>query len=743
MEDPLRPERMSKVSVTGSKAVMDDVVEVAHDMNLLHVSDYDGSWEGFAPGDPVEGADELSEKLVTVRSLESILDVDADDADEPHLVTDEAIEAELEAVRERVNELDDRREALEDELRAVEDRIDAMAPFAALGLDLDLLGGYDSLQVAVGEGDEADVRGALSGAGTVEAFELFADDGVVAAFARPAEGADADALSEALVGVDFAAIEVPDLEGGPVDADDPTPERYLAALEERRDELEEKLEDVEDELEAEKLDAAGFLLAVEETLSIEVQKREAPLSFATTDNAFVAEGWLPTDRYDAFASTVEAAVDGRVEVEELERADYEEGHPQHAEHTEEGAAATDGGTTIDDSPPVVQNNPDPAKPFEVLVQTVARPKYSELDPTVVLWLTFPAFFGFMIGDVGYGLLYVAIGYAMWSRLDSDALRALGGVAMWAGGFTILFGLLYGEIFGLHQIGEWLWGTEESAGLLLDLGESPLHKGLQPVYADFAIAWMVVTVLVGIAHVTLGYVFSFAKHLAHGPTEALMEDGPWVLMMAGLWGWIFSRHLESAKPAFLVGDTAAFAGNPFPLGFVGLPAEVGIAGAVLFGLGLVIIAVVDFVEFIEAVFLQVLVRALSYTRMAAVLLAKAGMAFVVNLLVFGAYVDPKGAFHFIFFSEKSAEYAASHADEGYQLLFAGMVNGEGAVALAVGWLAGLLIFVLGHLVVLGLGVTSAGLQAVRLEYVEFFSEFYDGGGREYEPFGYERSYTTED
>jgi V/A-type H+-transporting ATPase subunit I len=51
--------------------------------------------------------------------------------------------------------------------------------------------------------------------------------------------------------------------------------------------------------------------------------------------------------------------------------------------------------------------------------------------------------------------------------------------------------------------------------------------------------------------------------------------------------------------------------------------------------------------------------------------------------------------------------------------------------------------LGHLLVLILGVTSAGLQAVRLEYVEFFGTFYEGGGRKYEPFGYERTYTTED
>jgi V/A-type H+-transporting ATPase subunit I len=46
-------------------------------------------------------------------------------------------------------------------------------------------------------------------------------------------------------------------------------------------------------------------------------------------------------------------------------------------------------------------------------------------------------------------------------------------------------------------------------------------------------------------------------------------------------------------------------------------------------------------------------------------------------------------------------------------------------------------------VLVLGITSAGLQGVRLEYVEFFGKFFEGGGKRYNPFGYERNYTTED
>jgi len=745
----LRPEQMSKVSVTGSKGVMDDVVEAVHDCNLLHVTEYDGSWDGFQPGNPIDGAEEASEKLVTVRSIESILDVDDEDAGPTRIVTDEALEEELGDIRERVNDLEDRRDEIRTELGSVEERIAAVEPFATLGIDLDLLSGYDTLDVVVGDGNVDTVERAVVDADGIDAVEVFAEDDIVAVVARPTENAGDDVLTDALVGIDFTAIEVPDAEGAP--------EEYVAELEHRQQQLESKLRTVQNELDEVKLDAAGFLLAAEEKLSIDVQKREVPLSFATTDNAFVAEGWIPTDEYTDFAATITDAVGDHVEVEELERAafksDGSEVHEDVAAGSAEGAAATDGGDEVradgggtvvmrEDSPPVIPDNPGAVKPFEILTEAVSRPKYDEFDPTVVLFLTFPAFFGFMIGDLGYGALYTLIGYYLYSNFDSDAFKSMGGVTIFAGLFTMLFGVLYGEIFGLHLISTYLW---EGA---LGMSHPPMEKGLSPAGQSYALTWLVVSILMGIVHLNVGYVFDFIENLDHHDAKhAVYESASWILMLNGLWIAILSPDVISATPDFVftIFDGSGVAPEgveaihaTYALGFNGFPQIVGFLGLGAFFLGLILLVVGEPVEAIE--FLNVLVNALSYTRIAAVLLAKAGMAFTVNLLFFGVYVTGEGseaAFHFGLGHMPHVGDMA-HGHEVTEIMFGGLVHSGPAMLIV-----GLLVLVLGHALVLALGVTSAGLQAVRLEYVEFFGKFYGGGGKEYEPFGYERRYTTED
>ena len=732
---------MSRVSVTGSKRVMDETIEAIHELNLVHVTDYDGSWEGFSPGDPIKGAEDAAGKLVTVRALESTLDVDEEDAGPTRIIDDDELESELEDVRTRVNDLDDERSELRNEIREIGEKVGAAEPFAELGIDLDLLSGYDSLTVAVGEGDAEEIESALSGSDAVDGYELYAEGEYVAVFVYP----DVD-LDDALVGAAFTEYAVPDLEGTGATS----PDAYIEDLNHRRGRLESELETVENRLEDLKHEVAGFLLAAEEKLSIEVQKREAPLTFATTENAFVAEGWIPTEQVAELGAALDERIGDHVELDELERASYEDGHAHDREELadDEGhnkEAVADGGHAMSGgTPPVIPDNRPGAKPFEMLVGVINRPRYNELDPTLVLFLTFPAFFGFMIGDVGYGILYMLMGWVLMSKFDSPGFRSLGGVAIWAGVFTTIFGVLYGEFFGLHELGYVVFGE----------GGSPMDKGLSPANIAFAWAWLVVSLLLGLVHLSIGYVFGFFDDLSHGLVDAVTENVSWLMLMLGAWVWVFSTHLREFKPELLFttfnaegatvgGSTVGPQEVAYELGFAGVPEPVGIAAGLI---GLVGLALLVYGEggigLLES--LNVFVNVLSYTRIAAVLLAKAGMAFVVNLLVFGAYQGPDGGVHFIY-NEMGGMAAANEAvaTEGGEIMFGGLLTDASGAMFIVAVLVGAVIFVIGHILVLLLGITSAGLQGIRLEYVEFFNKFYEGGGKPYQPFGYERRYTTED
>ncbi len=715
---------MSKVSITGSKGVMEETITRLHELELVQLEEYDESWESFRTGDPLTGAESASELLVTVRALENTLDLGPEDATAATVEDVDGAVDRLETVRARVNELEDERTEIRDELRQLEDEHDRLEPLARLGIDLDLLRGYDAIDVVVGRGTPERIRSAMADADDVAAYELFVEGDIIAVAARP-RGGSAGALSDALVGVEFDRLELPAGDGDPTDR--------RKELERRMQRLENRLEGIETDLQDVRLEHGGFLLALEEELSIEVERAEAPLRFATTEHAFVAEGWIPSKAFDDLEASLTAAVGDGVEIDELERVSYD---PPH-----ERELAADGGRPEmhEGEPPVIQSNPAILKPFEVFVKTVNRPHYHELDPTIFVFLTFPLAFGFMIGDMGYGLFYVLMGLAVRRLVSSDALKALGTIAVWAGGFTILFGLFYDEVFGIHT---------HDLGLAIPLAGT-LSKGLQVV--EVAQLWIIASILFGVVHLSAGYGMGFLNDREHGLVEAFSENAAWLLVLWGIFAWIFTSNeagespavLESVglagtdltatgiKPAFLVGtDGVLYENEMFDLGFVGLSPTVAAVALASIVVGVVLVYHGEgFVGIIE-IPTKAFGHAVSYIRLMAVLLAKAGMAFAVNLLVWGGYESTDG---YVAFNLPTYDVS------GYSEVFPGLVHVDPVfvtIPLAV------LVFVAGHVLVLLLGITAAGIQMTRLEYVEFFGKFYEGGGGSFEPFGYKRAYTQE-
>lgn len=97
-------------------------------------------------------------------------------------------------------------------------------------------------------------------------------------------------------------------------------------------------------------------------------------------------------------------------------------------------------------PPTKLNNIGIFKPFETIVKMYGLPNYNEIDPTSFVAITAFLLFGFMFGDVGHGLIIFLIGFLM-SRKKAE----LGPVFEAGGIASMIFGVLYGSVFGKEQI----------------------------------------------------------------------------------------------------------------------------------------------------------------------------------------------------------------------------------------------------------------------------------------------------
>ena len=168
-----------------------------------------------------------------------------------------------------------------------------------------------------------------------------------------------------------------------------------------------------------------FLLACEEILSIEAEHFEAPLRFATSPGTFVAEGWVPTGRVAAVKDALVRASEGKVYVAEIE-----------ADHD-------------DREVPVESENPPFVRPTELITDLYSRPRYLGLDPTLIIALIFPIFFGLILGDVGYGALILAVSIILSRLFTSGDAAKLFTVLRNCSISSIIFGFLFSEFFGFE------------------------------------------------------------------------------------------------------------------------------------------------------------------------------------------------------------------------------------------------------------------------------------------------------
>ena len=103
--------------------------------------------------------------------------------------------------------------------------------------------------------------------------------------------------------------------------------------------------------------------------------------------------------------------------------------------------------TMEDDTPVQLKNGWFAKPFEFIGDFYAVPKYGTMDLTKYFAPFYMLFFGFCIGDAGYGATFFLIGLFMYLK-KMKGMKLISQLVMWLGAASVLFGLCVGNVYGV-------------------------------------------------------------------------------------------------------------------------------------------------------------------------------------------------------------------------------------------------------------------------------------------------------
>ncbi len=658
----LKPKQMSRLLIAASRDQMAPVIAVLYRHNLFHIEEYVDAgaegYEGFKIGTPLSGASEKSTDLIKVRAITNTVALNADDVEAgPCCSQDELkmrIEQELPPLEREVEELSVRRSKVDTRIKEIEQKIAEITPFLDVPVDLNLYHGYKRFTTLAGY-----VSREVSLSVPCEMHLAKGKEKNFLVVVFPTE--QMSDVERSLAEAGFQSVPIPD-ESGSAKGRIDFYQNEIAALSREMQEIGTQLEGV-------KQKHASFLVACEELLKSEVDQTEAPLRFATTKQTFVAEGWVPTEKVTDVTNALVHVTEGKIYVTVL---------PTDPEH---------------DSVPVEYNNPDFAKPTQVLMDVYSRPRYTEVDPTLMISIVFPLFFGLIVGDAGYGLIFLAMSIGLRKFLKGEAGNQLLDVLRNASISTIFFGIIYSEFLGFAIPG---WNPVIYSRHLMSG-----HGGHGPNIPEL----MVLSIWIGIIHLTLGRILGMYNHAkqdhGHHRTLAVMANFGWLAVM---WGIIIAIWSVAAIPLM-----PSLAGLPVAFTVAGFGVNVSlIVGGILILMGIVFIARENFLEVIELP--TIVSHVLSYARLVAVGLSGVAIAMVVNYMTFTMFINP--------------------ALENFTIISIVMI------------LIGLGIFLFGHLLNIALSILGGGLHSIRLHYVEFFTKFYKGGGKKYNPFGIKRRFTEE-
>jgi V/A-type H+-transporting ATPase subunit I len=220
--------------------------------------------------------------------------------------------------------------------------------------------------------------------------------------------------------------------------------------------------------------------------------------FGCSEFTFVAMGWIPKKSLNQVKEAVKKAYGERVVIQELEVSSEEM-----------------------EKAPTFYDNPRWVKPFEFIMKLVRPPLYSEIDPSPILAIFFPIFFGMMVGDVGYGLVILAFALILKNRYKAiEFVQNLADILIISSIPTIIFGFLYGEFFG--DFGE-MMGWLEPVEFL----------GVTWNRMEAIIPMLVLAIAIGVLHVFLGLIIGIINESTRRNKKHLSEKVGMLLALSGL------------------------------------------------------------------------------------------------------------------------------------------------------------------------------------------------------------------
>jgi len=338
--------------------------------------------------------------------------------------------------------------------------------------------------------------------------------------------------------------------------------------------------------------------------------------------------------------------------------------------------ADDPGDVPEEEIPVLLRHPRLLRPFQRLVAAYGLPGYRELEPTLFVAITFLVMFGMMFGDMGHGALLAVVGLGALVWGGKEPVHDAGILLIAAGGASALFGLLYGEVFGFEVPSLMLWNN-------------PLHGDTMEL--------LIVAMGYGVVVISLGLVLNIVNRLRRGDVVGgvMGKFGAagailyWGALALGIKAYVLKHELSAVWIVLLIVVPMVVMFLKEPVQYIlatraGRKTESGSLFEAFFESG---------VELFEG--------CLGY------------MANTISFVRLGAY-------------------AMSHA----AILYAALMMAEQTRTMAGAGLGGVLyvvILVFGNLLTIVLEGIIASVQALRLQYYEFFGKFFSGTGRAFKPF----------